>query len=364
LADYIYDIKSVLNNTVDLVFAGQTIEHLWPNELIGFLSEAHRVLKADGLLVLDSPNRRITKLLNWHQPEHTMELSVNEIRELVTLAGFQDITVRGVWLCYDHDEGRLLPLSPDTGSTSIKTVRRVSAAKDCPEDSFLWWLEARKNAARVPDMQQMAILTQSIYAREHSRALKRVWSQVGKFRLNGKTKIIQSVSAISLKGIVVDFLKNCRSAIQNTLALLHSLNSGSVKSGYLRHGPYMPLRPGDYVVCFDIGVRRDDLKKNLDKSLTAARLDVCADTGNLILAQKNLCVADLQKGLNNRSDRSGLGSRFLDLFNVFSKDIQFFHAELGFTIKEVTFGVEFRVYTTGCIPLIVGADIQLNTITS
>jgi len=48
--------EGVEDDSVDLVFAGQTTEHLWAHELTGFLLQAHRVLHVDGLLVMDSPN--------------------------------------------------------------------------------------------------------------------------------------------------------------------------------------------------------------------------------------------------------------------------------------------------------------------
>jgi hypothetical protein len=37
-------MSGVENSSVDLVFAGQTTEHLWADELAGFLLESHRVL--------------------------------------------------------------------------------------------------------------------------------------------------------------------------------------------------------------------------------------------------------------------------------------------------------------------------------
>ena len=194
LSDNIFDMHSVAENDVDLVFAGQTIEHLWPEELTGFLSESHRVLKPEGLLVLDSPNQPITAALGWHQPEHTMELSVQEIRELVTLAGFHNITIRGIWLCYDRHKKSILPLIPDLTRIEIEADKRVISANDSPEDCFIWWLEARKNNSSSPDTKRMTALTQSIFDREYKRALQRVFSQVGKLKKGGKRRIIRPES--------------------------------------------------------------------------------------------------------------------------------------------------------------------------
>jgi len=84
------DMSYVKDNEIDLVFAGQTIEHMWPNDLASFLCEAYRVLKPNGLIVLDSPNRRITRGLHWFQPQHTMELSVDEIVFALETASFYE----------------------------------------------------------------------------------------------------------------------------------------------------------------------------------------------------------------------------------------------------------------------------------
>src|SRR5436309_3922234 len=40
------DLEPVSDGEVDLVFAGQVIEHLWPEEITGFLLESHRVLRS------------------------------------------------------------------------------------------------------------------------------------------------------------------------------------------------------------------------------------------------------------------------------------------------------------------------------
>ena len=59
---------------------------------------------------LDSPNRRITQALDWAHPEHTVEFSVDEISELLGLAGFTDVQLRGVLVCYDSERNSLLSL--------------------------------------------------------------------------------------------------------------------------------------------------------------------------------------------------------------------------------------------------------------
>lgn len=39
LPDYLSNMKSVESNVVDMVFAGQTVEHLWPDDFAGFLAK-------------------------------------------------------------------------------------------------------------------------------------------------------------------------------------------------------------------------------------------------------------------------------------------------------------------------------------
>jgi SAM-dependent methyltransferase len=150
LARDVIDVPEVGDETVDLVFSGQNIEHLWPAQVAGFLLESHRVLTPGGYLALDSPNRDMTRTLGWSHPEHTIEYSVDDIRELLDLAGFADVTVRGIWLC--EDRGRLLPLSPYGAWTdTAEILRRAALARTRPESSFVWWAEARKRHAPRPE---------------------------------------------------------------------------------------------------------------------------------------------------------------------------------------------------------------------
>ncbi|MGH9048029.1 MAG: methyltransferase domain-containing protein [Acidimicrobiales bacterium] len=131
--------------TIDLVFSGQNFEHLWPDQMLAFLVESNRVLHEGGWLIVDSPNRSLTAELRWSMPEHTVELTPDEAETLFSLAGFSVEAMKGVWLC--REGGNLLPLGPPgprDGRDSV--LRRVALARDRPEDSFIWWAEARKVA--------------------------------------------------------------------------------------------------------------------------------------------------------------------------------------------------------------------------
>ncbi len=324
LPDNLSNMKSVANNEVDLVFAGQTVEHLWPDEFAGFLCEAYRVLKPAGLFVLDSPNRFITQAINWYHPEHTMELLTNEIIELVTLAGFSDILIKGIWLCYDSSKGSFMPLLPDLENIDIENDYRVIQAHDHPEGSFIWWVEARKNPLHIPNMNRLLSLSNSIFNQDFARSLHRVFTVVGKFQQYGQSKIIVGAPH---------------------------------QPGYIRFGPYIPLRPGNYIAQFNISypkVGKPDQQLNY---LPAIKIDVTSITANKIIAEKEIPVIDLV-------DKSSLflsnkGMEFRETIQSEITNVKFTKHEIKFSLEKVEFGVEFRVFTIGHIPIIMDASVQL-----
>ena len=149
IATTLGDLSPVADGEVDLVFAGQVVEHLWADELAGFLIEAHRVLRPGGAIAIDSTNRRVTFGVDWVYPQHTLELTVTELIKLLELAGFTNVDVRGIWLCHAADTHRFLPLEIDGGGTDWPWDRRVRTTADRPEDSLIWWAEATRRDARV-----------------------------------------------------------------------------------------------------------------------------------------------------------------------------------------------------------------------
>jgi hypothetical protein len=84
----------------------------------------------------------------WSHPEHTIEFTPDEICECLELAGFTSIVIRGVWLCYDSEIGRVLPLTPADSPPEWPWLRRIQSAASKPADSFVWWVEAQRRAPR------------------------------------------------------------------------------------------------------------------------------------------------------------------------------------------------------------------------
>jgi hypothetical protein len=156
-ADQLDEIES---GSVDLVYAGQTSEHLWPRELIGFLLGSHRILHDGGWLVLDSPNRSVTEHLRWSHGGHTIELSIAEIGELLELAGFEPVVEKGLWRC--RMGGRVLQLEEGLDDPAL-TLRRSLPCP--PDDAFLWWVEARRRAGAAPSVDRLTARVEELFAR-------------------------------------------------------------------------------------------------------------------------------------------------------------------------------------------------------
>ncbi len=210
-------VASVESSSVDLVFSGQNIEHLWPEQVVAFFVESNRVLRDGGWLVVDSPNRDITASYRWTMGEHTVELTPEDASGLLVAAGFEVVTMKGIWLC--RDSGTLMDLEPaGTVEGAPQVLERMMLATNRPEDSFLWWAEAKKVAQ--PNMAALEHSVRSIFA-DH-------WEErVGRMRSN--------------EGVPVR-LDQDREGVR--------LQQGSV--GYLLFGPYLALRPGVYTFSMEV----------------------------------------------------------------------------------------------------------------
>jgi SAM-dependent methyltransferase len=163
-------VGHVETGSVDLVLSGQNVEHLWPEQMVTFFCEANRVLADDGWLVVDSPNRDLTARYRWSMAEHTVEFTPAEAAELFSLAGFSIERMKGVWLCAER--GRLLPLHPVESGSTDAVVRRIALALTRPDDSFIWWAEARKR--RPPDVAGLRAAVAGVFERAWDERVSRL----------------------------------------------------------------------------------------------------------------------------------------------------------------------------------------------
>jgi SAM-dependent methyltransferase len=245
------DIEPVADHSIDLVFAGQVIEHLWADDVAGFLLESRRVLDPAGRLVLDSPNRWVTEAIDWRHPQHTTEFSVAEIAELVQLAGFEVEELRGVLLGYDRVRHRFLDLHDE----GMAWETRAAEAPDRPEDSFIWWLVARPRLERRPD--QVRALAHDLERAFRDRRLGRLASP----------------------------LPIARAA--QSAAWVSAPRGGD---SALIHGPCFPVDAGAWRARFGLRLDADEV----DPQLVLGRVDVTSEAGTVRHASRHFATLDLR----------------------------------------------------------------------
>lgn len=125
------------DESFDLVWSGQSIEHVTEEDADRVLAECFRVLRPGGHLCLDTPNRGLTRLLyeGYNHPEHKREYYPHEMREKLEKMGFSTEAALAVTpLELSHRTGRICKLE-------ILRERRVAAP---PEVGFSFFLRCRR----------------------------------------------------------------------------------------------------------------------------------------------------------------------------------------------------------------------------
>jgi SAM-dependent methyltransferase len=84
------DLSSYPSGSFDLVYSGQSIEHVTRREADSVLAQARRVLAPGGCLALDTPNSRLTRLQQdaFIDPDHKYEYSHREMAAMLRGHGF------------------------------------------------------------------------------------------------------------------------------------------------------------------------------------------------------------------------------------------------------------------------------------
>lgn len=92
------DLSFAEDGSVDLVYSGQSIEHV-PEDVGGtVLREAFRILRPGGYLAIDTPNGAVCRMQQeaFIDPDHKVEYTLDALRAKVTAAGFEVLTERGL----------------------------------------------------------------------------------------------------------------------------------------------------------------------------------------------------------------------------------------------------------------------------
>ncbi len=92
------DLSFADDDSVGLVYSGQSIEHVSEAEGDVVLAECFRVLEPGGYLAIDTPNGRVCRLQqdSFIDPDHEVEYTLGQLRDKVERAGFDVLTERGL----------------------------------------------------------------------------------------------------------------------------------------------------------------------------------------------------------------------------------------------------------------------------
>lgn len=292
-------MSDVESSVADVLFSGQNIEHLWQDEVSNFLAEAHRVMKPGGQLVLDSPNRTITEAYGGAHPEHMVELTVDEAVTLITRAGFDVDSVKGVFTCRDKRSGALLSIEQLSETAPNSIIQRCVEATEEPENAYIWWIQARKS--RRP-FDEAAV----------KKTIAQYWSVGWPERLN------RLVSNIGVK----------RTAEDGTVWWESKAGEG----GALVYGPYSPLKAGKYRVTLHVRKLGDAAAQS-----DLGWMDVAFNHAGDVMARVDIKEEDLSS-----TETQALS--------------------LEFAIPEMTFGFQVRVFSSGAVGLSVEKRVELTTI--
>lgn len=134
-------LERYADESFDLVWSGQSIEHVERDAGRRMTQEAMRVLRPGGHFCLDTPNRRVTEIHTrsvgggFIHPDHKHEYRAEDLRELLAACGFEIDAARGV--CE-------MPHTLATGTFDYEDFVLGNVLTDNPEDAYILYFAGRK----------------------------------------------------------------------------------------------------------------------------------------------------------------------------------------------------------------------------
>jgi len=131
-------IEDLPTESVDLIWLGQSIEHIEREEACRVLHTAFRLLRVGGHLCMDTPNARLARIQvpgGFIFPEHKYEYTVQELVHEVQQAGFKVVELKGI---------APMPHTIQAQQFDVVELYRNAFVSDDAEGSYLFYLGCLK----------------------------------------------------------------------------------------------------------------------------------------------------------------------------------------------------------------------------
>lgn len=131
------DLSRYDDESFDLVYSGQTFEHVTEAEGDHVLAEVLRILRPGGHLGLDTPNGRATRMQQPHfiDPDHEVEYDEPTLTKKIEAAGFEISRVQGL----NH-----LGSCIESGNFSFEETAKHHGVYDAADECYLLAYVCRK----------------------------------------------------------------------------------------------------------------------------------------------------------------------------------------------------------------------------
>lgn len=131
------DLSGFADSSVDLVYSGQSIEHIHPEEGALVLKSVYRMLRPGGYIAIDTPNGRVTRLMQdeFIDPDHKVEYTWPELERMIIDAGLEVASLQGM-----NYAGESLA----SGRFDVAEVAKNSGLYNAAEDCYILAVVARK----------------------------------------------------------------------------------------------------------------------------------------------------------------------------------------------------------------------------